>query len=90
MFAILPFCTVQLLLTFMPTATVNHPVVSGKFSIPGHPRTTGPVADINELLYYTKPKLFVLMERSSFCRSISFDEYRGMYSREIQVLAVGR
>ena len=38
----------------------------------------------------TKPKDLVLMARASLVRSVALLEYRGMYRREMQVLAVGR
>lgn len=39
---------------------------------------------------YTNPKAFVLMAKMILLRSTTLDEYRGIYSRDIQVLAVGR
>lgn len=39
---------------------------------------------------YTNPNAFVLMARMILLRSTTLDEYSGIYSRDIQVLAVGR
>lgn len=39
---------------------------------------------------YTNPKFFVLIASRSLWRNTALLEYSGMYSREMQVLAVGR
>lgn len=42
------------------------------------------------LIFYTNPKFFVLIASSNLCLRMARLEYRGIYKRDMHVLAVGK